>query len=202
MPARSFQPPVLSEGARALLRLTSSAPAPSMPALYEADLSAEQPPSQAHARVPRAHAHALGPRRSVGAPPQGPQETLGVNSGPAVRETFSRDDRLRKRRDFEECYASGIRVSGRHLQVFFLARDGVLKLGLSVPRRVGMAVTRNRVRRRLREVFRRHRGGSSGQGGLLVVNVRTSAAAATFSELSEDFLSTAGRAFSRAAPRR
>ena len=125
-----------------------------------------------------------------------------MNSGTAVRETFSRDDRLRKRRDFEECYASGIRVSGRHLQVFLLGREGVLKLGLSVPRRVGMAVTRNRVRRRLREIFRRHRGAFSGQGGLLVVNVRTSAAAASFAELSEDFLSTAGRAFLRTSARR
>jgi ribonuclease P protein component len=125
-----------------------------------------------------------------------------VNSGPAVRETFSRDDRLRKRRDFEECYASGIRVSGRHLQVFLLAGGGGLKLGLSVPRRVGIAVTRNRVRRRLREIFRRNRGTLSGQGGHLVVNVRKSAASATFADLSEDLLEAASRALSRLASRR
>lgn len=122
-----------------------------------------------------------------------------MNSGPAVRETFSRDDRLRKRRDFEECYASGIRVSGRHLQVFLLAGGGALKLGLSVPRRVGAAVTRNRVRRRLREIFRRSRGMLSGPAGHLVVNVRKSAAGASFAQLSEDFLQAAGRALSRTA---
>lgn len=125
-----------------------------------------------------------------------------MNSGPAVRETFSRDDRLRKRRDFEECYASGIRVSGRHLQVFLLAGGGGFKMGLSVPRRVGMAVTRNRVRRRLREIFRRHRSILSGQGGHLVVNVRKSAATATFADLSEDLIEAAGRALARAAARR
>ena len=125
-----------------------------------------------------------------------------MNSGPAVRETFSRDDRLRKRRDFEECYASGVRVSGRHLQVFLLAGDGGLKLGLSVPRRVGIAVTRNRVRRRLREIFRRNRGTLSGPGGHLVVNVRKSAAEASFAALSEDLLEAASRALSRAAARR
>ena len=125
-----------------------------------------------------------------------------MNSGPAVRETFSRDDRLRKRRDFEECYASGIRVSGRHLQVFFLAGGGGLKLGLSVPRRVGIAVTRNRVRRRLREIFRRNRSALSGPGGHLVVNVRRSAAAATFADLCEDLLEVASRALTRAAARR
>lgn len=125
-----------------------------------------------------------------------------MNSGPAVRETFSRDDRLRKRRDFEECYASGIRVSGRHLQVFLLPGGGGLKLGLSVPRRVGIAVTRNRVRRRLREIFRRNRSSLSGPGGHLVVNVRKSAGEATFADLSADLLETAGRAMARAAARR
>lgn len=125
-----------------------------------------------------------------------------MNSGPAVRETFSRDDRLRKRRDFEECYASGIRVSGRHLQVFVLAGAGQLKLGLSVPRRVGIAVTRNKVRRRLREIFRRNRGALSGTGGHLVVNVRKSAAGATFADLSSDLLEAASRALTRASSHR
>jgi ribonuclease P protein component len=120
-----------------------------------------------------------------------------VNSGPAVRETFSRDDRLRKRRDFEECYASGIRASGRHLQVFFLPRAHDPRLGLSVARRVGTAVLRNRVRRRLREIFRRNRRAFGGRGGLLVVNVRASAANASFQELLADFLSTVARALSR-----
>ena len=62
-----------------------------------------------------------------------------MNSGPVVSESFSRDDRLRKRREFEECYASGVRVSGRHVQVFLLAGGPAERprLGISVPRRVG-----------------------------------------------------------------
>src|SRR5262245_45772076 len=102
------------------LFLTSTAVEPRIPALYEAHLSAEQPAPQAHPWLPRPDADAVGPRRSVGATPQGAQKTLGVNSGPAVSEGFSRDDRLRQRREFEECYASGVRVSGRHVQVFLL----------------------------------------------------------------------------------
>jgi ribonuclease P protein component len=58
------------------------------------------------------------------------------------------------------------------------------------------------VRRRLREIFRRNRKTLSGQGGNLVVNVRKSAASATFADLSEDFLEVAGRALSRLAARR
>jgi ribonuclease P protein component len=119
-----------------------------------------------------------------------------VNSSPVVSEKFSRDDRLRKRREFEECYASGVRVSGRHVQVFVLAdpsRDR-LRLGISVPKRVGNAVARNRVRRRLREIFRRSRGLFPSKGASVVVNARASASAAPFSELSEDFTRSVSRA--------
>jgi ribonuclease P protein component len=120
-----------------------------------------------------------------------------VNSG-RVAETFSRDDRLRKRREFEECYASGVRVSGRHIQVFLLADPaGRPRLGISVPRRVGPSVSRNRVRRRLREIFRRSRELFRGAGGRLVVNARPSAARAQFRELSEDYSATVTRALSR-----
>jgi len=126
-----------------------------------------------------------------------------VNSGPAVSETFSRDDRLRKRREFEECYASGVRVSGRHVQVFVLAAaaDGRPRLGISVPRRVGTAVTRNRVRRRLREIFRRSRVLFGETPGRVVVNVRPSAAAADFTDLAEDYRTAVTRALAR-LPRR
>jgi ribonuclease P protein component len=121
-----------------------------------------------------------------------------VNSSPAVSEGFSRDDRLRKRREFEECYASGVRVSGRHVQVFLLPAAGANRprLGISVPRRVGPAVTRNRVRRRLREIFRRGRALFAAPLSI-VVNARPSAAQASFQELSEDFVAAVRRASAR-----
>ena len=106
------------------------------------------------------------------------------------RETFSRDDRLRKRREFEECYAGGVRVSGRHLQLFLLRHGPLPRLGISVPRRVGEAVTRNLLRRRVREIFRRNRDLFGAAKGSLVVNVRPSAAGATFAELAEDYRSS------------
>jgi ribonuclease P protein component len=123
-----------------------------------------------------------------------------VNSSPAVSETFSRDDRLRQRREFEECYASGARVSGRHLLVFVLPAAGSVartRLGISVPKRVGGSVVRNRVRRRLREIFRRTRGATISAPASLVVNARPSAATATFPDLAEDFAATVKRALSR-----
>jgi len=170
-----------------------------MPPLYEADLSAQQPPPQAHARLSCADAHPLRAGRDFGATPQGAQKTFGVISSRAVGETFSRDDRLRKRREFEECYASGVRASGRHLQMFLLARRAAAgpRLGVSVPRRAGNAVTRNRLRRRLREIFRRSRPRLPWPEISLVVNIRPGAASASFSELAADYQATLERAFAR-----
>jgi len=121
-----------------------------------------------------------------------------VSPGQAVRENFSRDDRLRKRREFEECYASGVRVSGRHVQLFLLARKGAAnsRIGISAGRRTGGAVARNRLKRRLREIFRRNRAALP-PGVQIVVNVRPSAAGATFSDFAEDYLSALGRGLSR-----
>jgi ribonuclease P protein component len=97
-----------------------------------------------------------------------------------------------------------VRVSGKHIQVFLLADLGDparTRLGISVPRRVGVAVQRNRVRRRIREIFRRTRS-LFGQSRLrVVVNARPSAASASFQELSEDYAAGVARALSR-LPRR
>ncbi|MGH9317285.1 MAG: ribonuclease P protein component [Thermoanaerobaculia bacterium] len=119
-----------------------------------------------------------------------------MNPGPAARETFFRGDRLRKRREFEECYASGVRVSGRHLQLFLLSRQaaGPARFGLSVSRRLGGAVTRNRLRRRLREIFRRNREVFGSAPFDCVVNLRASAVGVAFSELEQDCLSAVRRA--------
>ena len=63
---------------------------------------------------------------------------------------------------------------------------GTPRLGLSVSRRVGNAVTRNTVRRRLGEVF--YAALPEVPGGLdLVVSARPPAAEATFRELGEEF---------------
>lgn len=117
-----------------------------------------------------------------------------MNPGPVAGEGFSRGDRLRKRREFEECYASGSRISGRHLQIFLLPETGSWRLGISIPRRVGTAARRNRVRRRLREIFRRNRALLGSSGFRLVINARPSASGATFQELFEDYRQILSRA--------
>jgi ribonuclease P protein component len=71
-------------------------------------------------------------------------------------EGFPRSARLRRQSDIRRVLHGGWRRRSEHLVVVFLARDEEpSRLGLAVSRRVGGAVDRNRVKRRLREGFRR-----------------------------------------------
>jgi ribonuclease P protein component len=69
-----------------------------------------------------------------------------------------RRQRLSRSRDFDAVYRKGRSVSTRYLTLHVFPRDddpdGPPRLGLAVPRSVGNAVDRNRVKRRLREAWR------------------------------------------------
>jgi ribonuclease P protein component len=80
--------------------------------------------------------------------------------------TFPRSSRILRSADFRHVYDHGFRVSGPLFAAFCKAReidlDGATsapgpRIGLTVPRALGPAVVRNRLKRRLREAFRLHR---------------------------------------------
>ena len=93
--------------------------------------------------------------------------------------------RLQKNRAFQYVYKRGQSVACRDL-VLLLARGRELKVGFSVSRKVGKAVIRNKVKRRLRECFRPYLGDV--KTGLYVIVARPSAAKATFQSLQRDML--------------
>jgi ribonuclease P protein component len=69
---------------------------------------------------------------------------------------MQRRHRLTRSRDFEAVYRHGRSASTRFLVLYWFPRDeegGEPRLGLAVPRGVGTAVVRNRVKRRLRELW-------------------------------------------------
>lgn len=64
---------------------------------------------------------------------------------------------LTKRREFLRVQQEGRRFKGRHLVLIVLpAVSPAARVGYTVSRKVGNAVVRNRVRRRLREIVRTH----------------------------------------------
>jgi len=63
--------------------------------------------------------------------------------------------RLTRSRDFDAVYRQGRSVSTRYLVLYWFPRegDGEPRLGLAVPKSVGKAAVRNRIKRRLRELW-------------------------------------------------
>jgi ribonuclease P protein component len=72
---------------------------------------------------------------------------------------FGRGLRLTHAREYQAVFAGKMRKTAGPLAVFVLPREGVEgvhRLGLSIGRVVGNAVTRNRLKRMIREAFRLH----------------------------------------------
>ena len=71
------------------------------------------------------------------------------------RQTFPPSRRLRLPSEFSAVYAAKVRESRGPLTVYALPNElGHPRLGMSVSRKVGTAVRRNRIRRLIRESFR------------------------------------------------
>ena len=113
----------------------------------------EQRSAQKKARFPRPHEDRQRTPRPEAPPRQGPEEIDGLTG--ARDEGFPRSDRLLNRREFEAVYARGVRVPARYFLLLILSNGGQRsRLGVTLGRRVGNAVVRNKARRRLREWFR------------------------------------------------
>ncbi len=104
----------------------------------------------------------------------------------------SRDHRLRKRADFDSVRSRGKRVSDK-LFVLTVARSEVARTrwGLAVSRRVGNAVVRNRVKRKIRENIR-HMSCKTGLD--VIVSARPAAADADSESLRSSLHKLARRA--------
>ncbi len=113
----------------------------------------------------------------------------------AVRFRFPAVRRLKVSREFERVRKEGHAVRGGLLMLSVLPVDGEkqFRVGLITSRRVGGAVVRNRVRRRLREIVRRNQQALKG-GIWFVVIARRSAAQTDSAALEAEWLHLAQRA--------
>lgn len=111
-------------------------------------------------------------------------------------------DRLRKRRDFlAAAKAERAGVSAFLLQGRNRGDDGVVRYGLTVTKKTGNAVVRNRIRRRLREAARSVLPKSGKAGFDYVLIARAEALRAPFSGLVGDLERAVRRLHAPAKPR-
>ena len=95
---------------------------------------------------------------------------------------MQRQYRLGPNRQFNYVYRRGKRVSCRELSLLYV-KNGQKRVGFSVSKKVGVAVVRNRTKRRLRECIRPKL--SQMQKGLYVFVARPEAASCSFEQLDK-----------------
>lgn len=101
---------------------------------------------------------------------------------------FPRTRRLTTRRQFLTVHEKGRRVSSASFTLLGLSNaHGTSRLGITVTRRVAGAVGRNRVKRVLREIFRRNRAALRPPVDLVIV-ARTGIEERTLVELEKELL--------------
>lgn len=103
-------------------------------------------------------------------------------SVPVGTYTFTPADRIRKKSEYSAVFSDSRKVVDRYFVCYLSAREQKgNKMGLAVSRKVGKAVTRNRVKRYLREFYRTHLPLMTTPYHLVVV-ARPAAANITFAE--------------------
>lgn len=95
---------------------------------------------------------------------------------------------MKKNYEFRRLYSKGTSAAAPYL-VLYARKTGrsTNNLGITVSTKVGKAVVRNRVRRRIREIYRLHEHELCRGLGLVIV-ARHRAAAASYSQLEDSFL--------------
>jgi len=100
--------------------------------------------------------------------------------------------KLKNSEEFQSVYKEGVRKNSRSFVIFLLAngRDHS-RVGLTTPRKIGAAVERNRIRRRIREILRTA-WPILPRGFDIVVNPRSSVFSRNFLELKMELLELLG----------
>ena len=100
---------------------------------------------------------------------------------------------MKRNHEFQRLYHTGKSAASPYLALYCRkSRRGQNRLGFTVGKKVGCAVKRNRVRRRLREIYRLHEGELQ-TGYDIVVVARVKAAFAGYWQMERHFLSAADR---------
>ncbi len=101
---------------------------------------------------------------------------------------YSKQYRLKKKYQFNYVYRAGRSFGGKFVVVYAApSKNKNVKLGVSVSKKVGGAVVRNRIKRRITEILRSQISYLNKNYNIIVV-ARSSAADAKFESLRADLL--------------
>jgi ribonuclease P protein component len=104
-------------------------------------------------------------------------------------ERLPAEERLRRRTDYLRCYRTGRRRQGSLAIVYFVPNQlGHPRLGITASRKVGKAVVRHQLKRRIKEIYRRWQDRDKLPALDLVVHLKTEAGASDFPSLQEELL--------------
>jgi len=102
-------------------------------------------------------------------------------------------DTLKKNYEFQRLYSKGKSVVTPHLVVYVRkTRKPCNRIGITVSTKLGKAHVRNRVRRRLREIYRLNEEAFI-QGLEMVTVARVKAVKASYRQLEHSFMSACGK---------
>lgn len=115
------------------------------------------------------------------------QKAAGRLSTEHKSQTFPRSIRIRSRVDYQKVQRSGQKAGGRYLILLSMDNDlPTSRFGITVSRKTGNAVTRNRIKRRIRELQRTNRNNTA-QGKDIVVIATRDASRATFKGMEAEY---------------
>lgn len=108
---------------------------------------------------------------------------------------FRKIQRLTRASEFQRVRQSGRSLRGNllTLAVLDVRQPDAFRTGVITSRKIGRAVVRNRVRRRLREIVRRHQH-EVARNKWIVIIARRGGASATYRQLEDEWLRLAKRA--------
>jgi ribonuclease P protein component len=102
-------------------------------------------------------------------------------------ERLERGETLRHTEHYRRCYASGRRKSGALMLLYVMPNDqDHPRLGLTASGKVGPSVTRHRLKRWAREIFRRWERRATIPPLDLVVHFKPAAASSSFAEFRQE----------------
>ena len=100
---------------------------------------------------------------------------------------LKKDNRLKKRYQFNYVYKSGEHFSGKALVLYTTpSKTKSIKVGFAVTKKIGHAVVRNKTRRRLREIVKKYLPNLKQNYNIIVV-AKDNITNARFDELSNEF---------------